>query len=186
MIRRRDLHDYPYTNAYLAYSRDPRVLSPYWQLALDGCVRPHLEVPGVPLLLHDLFVPRSEWGGTLVVASSSIPPTRPSPTPSTWWYSGDDAKTTGMRGFCQGRLARQLLADHLDRSVFRSDPASDLRSHLPPTLSHSSEVSLRQAGQTVDCQGVHRRFPWMFVDGPCAMSTNQTPVSTQNATERNR
>ena len=73
VIRRRDLHDYPYTKAYLAYSRGPRVLAPYWQLALDGCVRPHLEVPGVPLLLHDLFVPRSEWGGTPVVASSSIP-----------------------------------------------------------------------------------------------------------------
>ena len=59
----RDLYDDPYIKVCSAYIRDPKVLDPHWQLALDKCVRPHLEELGVSPLLHDLFFPKSKWRG---------------------------------------------------------------------------------------------------------------------------
>ena len=87
-----DLYDEPYIEVYSSYSRDPKVLDPHWQLALDECARPHLEELGVS-------------GGDGRGGLALYPPTLPSPTPKTWRYAGDVTTTTGMRSSCS-KLSR--------------------------------------------------------------------------------
>ena len=47
VIRSHDLCDESYIEVYSAYSHDPKVLAPYWQLALDERVSHRLEELGV-------------------------------------------------------------------------------------------------------------------------------------------